>query len=187
MKTLSLDVSLFQAIHSPDCHDSWWASFNLIVTEGSIWIWLAFALILGALRGKKYFYAAFFCVIGLLVAWLITDEFLKPLFARERPFLELETCVIGHRSSSFSFPSGHTTTSFCIATLIHLYHRPKLIVSILSFGFAAFVAYTRIYLGVHFPSDILAGAVCGMGVGYVLYKMFDLCARHCYDQEKVNT
>jgi undecaprenyl-diphosphatase len=65
----------------------------------------------------------------------------------------------------FSFPSGHATTSFCLATVIAMRY-PKLRYPI--FILAIIVALSRPYVGVHYPSDILIGAVLGIFIGYIV-------------------
>ena len=90
-------------------------------------------------------------------------DYLKKLIMRPRPFLEIPSLVpaIKKVPKSFSFPSGHTTLAFSVAFIIYRI-LPKRY-SIPAFLIAALVAFSRLYLGVHYPSDILGG-IC---VGYV--------------------
>ena len=98
------------------------------------------------------------CIIGFLIADNIVD-ILKRYFARPRPCNELQNIrLLVSCSGSFSFPSGHAATSFAMASIIgHLYRSGAVPAFLLAF----LVAFSRIYVGVHYPYDVLGGAVVG--------------------------
>ena len=73
-------------------------------------------------------------------------------------------------SSSYSFPSGHTSSAFCTATSLSLLF-PKWYVAVPSYLYAATVGYARMYQGVHYPSDVLVGALVGAGSAWISYKV----------------
>jgi membrane-associated phospholipid phosphatase len=105
----------------------------------------------------------------LLVSTFITTA-MKYSFKRDRPFTtypELEKLSDG---GSYSFPSGHTSTAFATATSVSLMY-PKWYVIAPSFVWASAVGYSRMDLGVHYPSDVLAGAIVGSGSAYLTYKI----------------
>ena len=81
------------------------------------------------------------------------------------PFLQPVTDERGH-----SFPSGHTSNAFCTATSLSLHFR-KWYVIVPAYAWAATVAYARVDMGVHYPSDVLAGAVLGMSSSWLSYKI----------------
>jgi membrane-associated phospholipid phosphatase len=100
-------------------------------------------------------------VFGTLTLWLLV-ELIKALSDRDRPFLTLDkTRVIGWREKGDSFPSGHTSQVFFLMTLF--IHSFQLGVggSIVLYAAAAFVGFTRIYVGAHYPRDVVAGMVLG--------------------------
>ena len=70
----------------------------------------------------------------------------------------------------FSFPSGHTFASFAAATALFLYHRKA---GAAAFILAVTIAFSRLYLYVHFPSDVLAGAILGIASGWTAYKIIN--------------
>ena len=156
------DLSGLSLLHSPDCSLDAWAQAMLFITNNSMYLWLGLALVLALWRGPKQYYSVFLAVGAFLVAWLINDEFLKPFFARPRPFVTLpELCVLGHLPSSLSFPSGHTITAFAIGTMLSICHRRDLWVVLLCLSFAVLCGYIRVFIGVHYPTDVLAGALLG--------------------------
>lgn len=71
--------------------------------------------------------------------------------------------------ASYSMPSGHTSTAFATATSLSLAY-PKWYVVAPSFVWAGAIGYSRMHLGVHYPSDVLAGAIVGSGSAYLTYK-----------------
>lgn len=88
---------------------------------------------------------------------------LKSLFLRPRPYQSLaDMNAILERAASSSFPSNHATNAFALAALLRSFHR-KLVIPL--FAIAAVVGYSRIYLGDHYPLDVLAGALLGTILG----------------------
>jgi len=100
-------------------------------------------------------------ILGTLTLWLLV-EIIKALSNRARPFLTLDkTRVIGWRERGDSFPSGHTTQIFFLMTLFIHHFQLGLGESIALYALATLVGFTRIYIGAHYPRDVLAGIVLG--------------------------
>ena len=109
-------------------------------------------------KDKKTGYAA---VLSLIFGVIVTNLLLKNIVARPRPFAEIEALIpLIAKPTDFSFPSGHTTASFAVA-LVMLRMLPKKI-GIPAVVLAALVAFSRLYLGVHYPTDVLAGFVVAL-------------------------
>ena len=101
--------------------------------------------------------------ISLILCLLIGNLTLKPLVARIRPCdVNTQVHLLIPRPHDFSFPSGHTMSSFASATVI--LHEHKKISGILSMVIAFFISFSRLYLYVHYPSDVLAGALIGLAI-----------------------
>ncbi|MGB9561476.1 MAG: phosphatase PAP2 family protein [bacterium] len=90
---------------------------------------------------------------------ILSSGIMKPLFARVRPCHILELTTISSCSESFSFPSGHATNSMAFAFFLFLHKRLLGLCFIL---LSVFISFTRIYLGLHYPTDIFAGWVIGI-------------------------
>ena len=104
-------------------------------------------------------------ILGTLFIWLLV-ELIKAISDRDRPFLTFEKArVIGWREKGNSFPSGHTTQIFFLVTLFIHRFQLGIGVSIVLYAVAALVGFTRIYLGAHYPRDVIAGLVLGSSWG----------------------
>jgi membrane-associated phospholipid phosphatase len=95
---------------------------------------------------------------------------LKYSINRDRPFVTYPDITKKSAAGSPSFPSGHTSGAFATATSVSLAY-PKWYVIAPSFAWAGTVGYSRMHLGVHYPSDVLAGALIGSGCAYLTYKV----------------
>lgn len=105
---------------------------------------------------------------SVLLSSLISTG-LKYTFNRQRPFETYSFINKKADAGSPSFPSGHTTAAFATATSLSLAY-PKWYVIAPSYLWAASVAYSRMYLGVHYPSDVLGGIVIGVGTSFLVWK-----------------
>ena len=123
------------------------------------WFWILCAVVLLAVpKTRKTGYAA---VLSLIFGVIVTNLLLKNIVARPRPFAEIEALIpLIAKPTDFSFPSGHTTASFAVA-LVMLRMLPKKI-GIPAVVLAALVAFSRLYLGVHYPADVLTGFVVAL-------------------------
>lgn len=108
---------------------------------------------------------------GAFVANTIVTQVTKRIINRQRPF-EKHPFIIKRddQNAGLSFPSGHTSSVFCTATSVALRYRKWYFVAP-SYLFATSVAWARMYQGVHYPSDVFAGAVIGAGSAWLGYKV----------------
>ncbi|MDP4208411.1 MAG: phosphatase PAP2 family protein [Bacteroidota bacterium] len=104
-----------------------------------------------------------------VVSSAIVSNILKYAVNRPRPFVTYPFLEKVTSGGSPSFPSGHTADAFSIATSLSIAY-PKWYIIIPAYGWAGVVAYSRMDLGVHYPSDVLAGAIIGAGSAYLCYK-----------------
>lgn len=105
-----------------------------------------------------------------ILASATISSILKYSVNRPRPFETYPSIQNVGEGGSPSFPSGHTTDAFALATSISIAY-PKWYVIIPSYTWACVVGYSRMDLGVHYPSDVLAGAIIGAGSSYLCYKI----------------
>lgn len=128
---------------------------------GLIWIILSIGLIIP----KKTRKIGFVMIIALILNGIICNIILKPMLARIRPF-DVNTAIklLINKPRDFSFPSGHTSASFTAASVL-FFRKSKLFVPSLVLAFL--ISFSRLYLYVHYPSDVLAGLVLGVLCGYI--------------------
>lgn len=134
------------------------AFFSFITHFGDAGIfWIIVGIVL--LCFKKTRKAGFCLLIAISIGFLVSNLILKPWVARTRPY-DINTAInlLISKPSDFSFPSGHTTASIASALAI-LYHHKK--AGIGALVLAILVALSRLYLYVHFPTDVLVGAIVG--------------------------
>ena len=135
--------------------------------------WIIVAMILACI--PKYRKAGFTIGLALILCLLIGNLTLKPLIARPRPYTYFpEMTLLIAPLADFSFPSGHTFASFASSTALYLHHKK---LGSAAFVLAAIIAFTRLYLYVHFPSDVLAGMILGIACGWIAYKVMDILQR----------
>ncbi len=130
----------------------------LVTQLGNMLTAFAAAFLLFILNYRRL---AIVIILGTLTLWLLV-VIIKTLSKRDRPFLTLDkTRVIGWREKGDSFPSGHTTQIFFLMTLFIHHFQPGVPVTIALYAVAALVGFTRIYVGAHYPRDVIAGVVLG--------------------------
>lgn len=117
---------------------------------------------------KKMQKDAIYMAGGFLASAVITQG-LKNIIKRDRPFVTYAYIVKRDVGGGYSMPSGHTTAAFCTATSLSLLF-PKWYVIAPCYLYAASVGYARMYQGVHYPTDVLAGAAVGAGTAWLAYK-----------------
>jgi undecaprenyl-diphosphatase len=180
----SIDLALFYFFNHT-ISTGFLDKFFAIITNVKNWyiayfILAAIALVKGGPRGRAV-------VVGILILILFSDQFgyriLKELIQRVRPCVALSDVLtpIGC-AGSFSFPSNHALNNFAAATFLYRFY-PKFKWAF--FSTAILVSISRVYLGVHYPSDILGGALIGILFGY----LFSIVAQKVvlkFEKKKLN-
>lgn len=176
---VSFDLPILDWIRDSLTHPILDAAMPLVTTLGNggiIWILLALVLLLI----PKHRAAGIKMAVALLMGLLVCNLGMKPLFARIRPFdFQWEYCgrvidLLIAAPQDYSFPSGHTIASFEAATVLLLYRRkwgiPALILAVL-------IAFSRLYLYVHYPTDVICSVILGVLIGILACKLVDLISR----------
>jgi membrane-associated phospholipid phosphatase len=158
-----LDSAVFLLINRLGERPRWLDRLMLALTQlgtGFVGFGLAGAAYLLDLR-----LLAYQVLLGMLSLWL-TVEIVKAFTERSRPFRRHEQArILGFRALGLSFPSGHTAQSFFLAAVLVYYFSLGWIGSIVFYLLAALVGVTRMYVGAHYPRDVLAGGILGLAWG----------------------
>jgi len=164
---LSFDLTILNFIYD-NCRSGILDVLMPIITKlgnaGMIWIVLAIALLIS----RKYRKVGFALLFALSLDLTVCNIILKPLVARIRP-CDVNTAVqlLVARPTDYSFPSGHTASSFAAVSALYFsrqwFWKPGLVLAVL-------IAFSRLYLYVHYPTDVLAGAMIGIILGYLGFR-----------------
>ncbi len=168
----SLDFSMLRAINKNE-HPNW--DKTMQITSTSIYPAMAIApgslFLTGYINDDKIMMRNGMktgVAIGLNV--LLTSG-LKYAINRPRPFVQYPNDIIKRTDAGkYSFPSGHTSTAFATATALTLSTK-KWYVAVPSYAYACAVGYSRMRLGVHFPSDVLGGMIVGIGTSLLVFQI----------------
>ncbi|MFK7824712.1 MAG: phosphatase PAP2 family protein [Oligoflexales bacterium] len=143
-------------------------------SDEKIWIACSILLLIYAFIRKSAVLKKFCAVlaIAVLISDMVCFRVLKPWFKRQRPCYQLENVRLVSDScgSEFGFPSNHAANGFAIAVSLHWFVRQRWILTL--YPLAIFVGITRVYLGVHFPFDVLFGFFVGLASGLLAVQVF---------------
>ena len=160
-----IDMYVFSFFNLHGRRPRWLDRTMLIVTEfGNGIVTLAIAIVfyfaVNHILAYKY-------ILGTLTLWLIV-EYMKLMIRRARPYMTLTTArVVGSPAKGKSFPSGHTSQAFYTATMVATYFNIGLFLGIPLYLFALLVGVTRMYMGMHYPRDVIGGAILGTFWGFI--------------------
>lgn len=162
-----------------NCHSPFWDSFMMIFTGKIIWIPLTLVMLFLICYKEKWKHTVLLLLAIILVAALcdqIAASIIKPMFERLRPthhpdFENFVSIVRGYRGGQYGFVSNHAANAFGVSVFFMLLfkYRP---LTIATFTWAIVNSYSRIYLGVHFVSDIIGGAILGTAVGISIFCLY---------------
>lgn len=135
---------------------------------GIVWVVISLAL----LSRKKSRKTGSVCLLALALSAVLNEGVLKHICRRRRPFKKIESLVtLIKQPKDYSFPSGHTASSFATAGLLYRY-LPKA-AGIPALLLADLIGVSRLYVGVHYPTDVLVGMLCGLGISRLAVRTWD--------------
>jgi Membrane-associated phospholipid phosphatase len=132
-------------------------------------IWIVIAVLL--MCDKKYRNIGFMALGALILSAVLGEGILKHAVQRIRPSADISAAnLLISKPLSYSFPSGHTASSFAVAGVLAKYFKDY---ALEFFGLASLIAFSRLYLYVHYPTDVLAGIILGLTCSSITIYMFN--------------
>jgi undecaprenyl-diphosphatase len=155
------------------------SDFNLRVFLVFLWLYFIF---FGGRKGRTL---ALLLIPAVALSDILSSHIIKPFVGRIRPCHELEgvRLLVGC-GSGLSFPSSHAVNSFTTATLISKFYRN---LRFYLFSLASLIAFSRIYVGVHYPLDVISGAIIGLGFGILIIYLWNIVENHVWRKQNLNS
>ncbi|MEE1100032.1 MAG: phosphatase PAP2 family protein [Agathobacter sp.] len=161
---MNLEFDILYAIqnmHNPIL-DKIMVTISSLGNAGILWVVIALILLIS----KKHRKMGIHMFIAMLLTLFVGNLILKNLVQRERPcWIETTIPLLINNPKDYSFPSGHTMNSFTAAMCIFLHQKRW---GIVAFVVAALIAFSRMYLFVHFPTDIIIGMIIGISSALII-------------------
>ena len=186
---LQLERGLFFFLNGSD--SVFWDQFFYLYSYK--WTWIPFYLcFLFVFTYRKHWKEILLVLLSISLVILLCDQiasgFFKPTFQRFRPthhpdFSEEVKIVLGYRGGRYGFISSHAANAFGFATFAALLLKNRVFTVTILF-FALINAYSRVYLGVHFISDIVVGTLVGIMIGYMVYYLYQFCRKKIFNMSK---
>jgi undecaprenyl-diphosphatase len=173
-----LDQQLFLFLNS--LHSPFWDTVMHAISGRVIWapLYLAILLYLGFRYKRKFLIIIPFIILAVTLADQVSVQLFKNIFQRLRPCHEpslagMVHLVNGECGGLYGFVSSHASNSFNVALLSLMFIKRRwYTISIILW--ASVIGYSRIYLGVHYPGDVVCGAMVGAFIGWGVYKLYEL-------------
>lgn len=177
MKGFTVDLAILHGIQNAigcDFLNTIMPIITMFGEKGALW--LITGLVLIFIKPYRRWGITLICAVAAV--WVVGDLILKPIVARPRPFVTDPSLLslLVEAPADYSFPSGHTSSGFAAAVVL-LFSNVKKPWKVLGCVAAVLIAFSRLYLCVHNPTDVLAGALMGIVAGVVLSLISNALAR----------
>ena len=163
-----MDLYLFQLINQFALRFAWLDSLGIFFAGYFEFVLLFALLVFLAVRFQKYWKMVAGAILSAVLTRLVIVNIIRWIWHRPRPFVEHNVNLLLQHADEGAFPSGHAAFYFAIATIVFLYNKKA---GILFFIASFLISLGRVFVGIHWPTDILAGAAVGILSGLLVYKL----------------
>ena len=164
-----MDYFLFQQINNLAEQWEYLDVISIFFAKYSGYVLILALLLFSARNYKKYWPIVAMAFSAAIVSRFVIAEIIRFFWPRLRPFVENQAnLIISQSSAEPSFPSGHASFYFTISAVVYFYNKK---LGIIFFAVSVFMGLARIFVGVHWPSDILAGALIGVFSGWLTVRI----------------
>lgn len=174
----SIDTDLFLFFNG--MHNTFFDYFMYVYSGKLVWIPM-YAAILYVIARNFSWKTTLFCVVAVVLTITFADQvcstLIRPYVGRlrpsnlESPISEMVHIVNNHRGGRYGFPSCHAANTFALAFFVFFLFRKRWLTAFMM-TWAAVTCYSRVYLGVHYPGDLLVGSVVGLAGAWLMYRLF---------------
>jgi len=177
-KLIEFDSQLLQLINY--FHTDFWDNAFWMISSVTMWFPLYAILLYAIIKSQKK--QSWITILGLIILIVLCDqistEIFKHTFERFRPthdplLKDFVKTVHGYRGGKYGFVSSHATNTMGLAVFTSLLFRNKAY-SIFIYIWTIVIAYSRVYLGVHYPGDVVGGLILGAVLGFGIYKLYSV-------------
>lgn len=166
---MQVDIFLFQAIHGFSGKNNLLDAAGVFFAEYAEYILLGGLAIFLAINTKKYWPIVWQGFVAAVLARFFIAESIRFFWARPRPFVGADFLPLVQGENPFnSFPSGHATFYFTLAIVVYLYNKKA---GLIFLAASFLISIARIFVGVHWPTDILGGAAIGIICGWIVWRL----------------
>lgn len=165
---MNLDFLIFQRINGFAGKSVCFDSLAIFCAEYLGYVLIAIILVFLLKNYKKYLEIAIKGILAALLSRFVFTELIRFFWKRPRPFIENHVNLLINKATESSFPSGHAAFYFALSTVVYFYNKK---LGILFFLASILISIFRVFVGVHWPSDVLVGALIGIFSGILVYKI----------------
>jgi undecaprenyl-diphosphatase len=167
---MNIDLYIFNLINSFAGEWAWLDYFAMFCSVYLGYVLFFILIILLGFNFRKYWKMVIEAVIAAVITRFVMADFIRWLWFRPRPFVaENFIPLIDQSPKEAAFPSGHASFFFALSTIIYCYNKK---LGILFYIASFLIVISRVFVGVHWPLDILVGALLGILMGWGLNKLF---------------
>ncbi|MGA2418400.1 MAG: phosphatase PAP2 family protein [Candidatus Staskawiczbacteria bacterium] len=167
---MNFDLLIFNFINGFAGKWTWLDYFAMFCAEYLGYVLLFVLFLFLVINYKRYWKMFLEAIIAAVITDFVLTDFIRWLWFRPRPFVFLNFVpLINQSAKEASFPSGHASFFFALSTIVYCYNKKA---GILFYIASFFIVVARVFVGIHWPSDILAGAILGILMGWLLNWLF---------------